>query len=173
MSAKQGGKTSGFFTNNIKKNVNSETANIKSNGFSGGGNGNSYVGVVKGVAKPVNVDDKTLPAVELDDNCLLSRDLSNSLLCRVKEFASLANLQRTLSNEGFMDVKIQYMGEFWVMLEFASQKKLKMFQTNVSIRSWFSDSKAAYTEFQLSKRIAWIEKSYPLRRNDWPLIVET
>nr|GEY14352.1 nucleotide-binding alpha-beta plait domain-containing protein [Tanacetum cinerariifolium] len=107
-----GGKTSGFFTNNIKKNVNSETANIKANGFSGRGNGNSYVGVVKGVAKPANVDDKTLPAVELDDDCLQSRDLSNSLLCRVKEFASLANLQRTLSNEGLWTLKFNTWASF-------------------------------------------------------------
>ncbi|GKF32362.1 nucleotide-binding alpha-beta plait domain-containing protein, partial [Tanacetum coccineum] len=32
-----------------------------------------------------------------------------------------------------------------------------MFQANVGIRSWFSDTKAASLEFQLVKRIAWVE----------------
>nr|GEV45238.1 nucleotide-binding alpha-beta plait domain-containing protein [Tanacetum cinerariifolium] len=132
-----GGKMSGDSSNNVKE--------------------NSYVGIVKGEVKSGNVVEKTLPAVTLDDDCLITRDLSNSLLYRVKEFASLANLKITLSNEGFADIKIQYMGEFWVMLEFASQKKMKMFQSNVSIGSWFSDTKAASLEFQLVKRIAWVE----------------
>ncbi|GJX42295.1 RNA-directed DNA polymerase, eukaryota, reverse transcriptase zinc-binding domain protein [Tanacetum coccineum] len=34
---------------------------------------------------------------------------------------------------------------------------MKMFQANVGIRSWFSDTKAASLEFQLVKRIAWVE----------------
>ncbi|GKG45883.1 hypothetical protein Tco_0498329, partial [Tanacetum coccineum] len=34
---------------------------------------------------------------------------------------------------------------------------MKMFQANVSIGSWFSDIKAASLEFQLVKRIAWVE----------------
>ncbi|GJX61366.1 hypothetical protein Tco_0294266 [Tanacetum coccineum] len=56
----------------------------------------------------------------LDDECLVSKDISNSLFGRVKEFASLVNLKMTLTNEGFADVTIQYMGEFWVMIKFVS-----------------------------------------------------
>ncbi|GKC80778.1 hypothetical protein Tco_1131552, partial [Tanacetum coccineum] len=152
-----GGKMSGGSGNNIKETFTNEKANVKPNGFSGWRGENSYVGIVKGEVKSKNVVEKTLPAVTLDDDCLITRNLSNSLLSRVKAFASLANLKITLSNEGFADVKIQYMGEFWVMLEFASQKKMKMFQANVSIGSWFSDTKAASLEFQLVKRIAWVE----------------
>ncbi|GKA40994.1 RNA-directed DNA polymerase, eukaryota, partial [Tanacetum coccineum] len=113
--------------------------------------------VVKGATKNGDVDEKLQSAMVLDDECLISRDLSNFLIGRVKEFATLANLKMTMSNEGFMDVKIQYMGEFWVMLEFASEEKMKMFQANVSIGSWFSDIRAASLEFQLTKRIAWVE----------------
>ncbi|GJZ00331.1 nucleotide-binding alpha-beta plait domain-containing protein [Tanacetum coccineum] len=93
----------------------------------------------------------------LDDDCLISRDLSHFLMGRVKEFASLAHLKMTISNEGFTDVKIQYLGEFWVMLEFTSKETMKMFQDNVSIGSWFSVIKAASLDFQLMKRIAWVE----------------
>ncbi|GKE46881.1 nucleotide-binding alpha-beta plait domain-containing protein [Tanacetum coccineum] len=63
----------------------------------------------------------------------------------------------TISNEGFTDVKIQYLGEFWVMLEFTSKETMKMFQDNVSIGSWFSVIRAASLDFQLMKRIAWVE----------------
>nr|GEZ77063.1 nucleotide-binding alpha-beta plait domain-containing protein [Tanacetum cinerariifolium] len=80
-----------------------------------------------------------------------------SLMGRVKEFASLANLKMKLNNEGFMDVKIQYMGEFWVMLEFVSKETMKKFQDNVSTGSWFSVIKAASMEFQPVKQIAWVE----------------
>nr|GEZ94507.1 nucleotide-binding alpha-beta plait domain-containing protein [Tanacetum cinerariifolium] len=47
-------------------------------------------------------------------------DLSKALLGRVKEFASLPNLKIVLKNEGFAEIKIHYMGEFWVVLEFPS-----------------------------------------------------
>ncbi|GJR94349.1 RNA-directed DNA polymerase, eukaryota [Tanacetum coccineum] len=40
------------------------------------------------------------PAIALDDDCLLTKDLRNSLLGRVKEFASLSNLRTSLINEG-------------------------------------------------------------------------
>nr|GEY08680.1 nucleotide-binding alpha-beta plait domain-containing protein [Tanacetum cinerariifolium] len=97
------------------------------------------------------------PVVVLDDDCLLPRNLSRSLLGRVKEFVSLANLKMTLSNEGFMDIKIHYMGEFWVLLEFSSEESKEKFRDNVSIGSWFSHINDASMEFQTEKRIAWVE----------------
>ncbi|GJS97641.1 RNA-directed DNA polymerase, eukaryota [Tanacetum coccineum] len=47
------------------------------------------------------------PAKCLDDECLNSNDLSNSLLGRVKEFASLSNLKTVLTNEGFVDISLK------------------------------------------------------------------
>nr|GFC54496.1 hydroxycinnamoyl-CoA quinate/shikimate transferase [Tanacetum cinerariifolium] len=47
-------------------------------------------------------------AMILDDECLVSSEFSNSLFGRVKEFASLAN-------EGFADISIQYLGEYWIL----------------------------------------------------------
>nr|GFB59468.1 nucleotide-binding alpha-beta plait domain-containing protein [Tanacetum cinerariifolium] len=46
---------------------------------------------------------ETQPAMVLNDECLISRDLSKSLMGRVKEFASLANLKMTLNNEDEFD----------------------------------------------------------------------
>ncbi|GKE08068.1 nucleotide-binding alpha-beta plait domain-containing protein, partial [Tanacetum coccineum] len=88
------------------------------------GGGNSYMGALKGV-KQVEVEDlKSGPALLLGDECVVSKDLSNALLGRVKEFASLANLKLALGNEGFVDITIKYMGELWVMLEFNSEETI-------------------------------------------------
>ncbi|GKB31504.1 hypothetical protein Tco_0870905 [Tanacetum coccineum] len=64
------------------------------------------------------------------DDVLTSRDLSKTLLGRVKEFASLSNLKVVLKNEGFDEIKLQYMGELWVLLEFPSSKIKELFQEN-------------------------------------------
>ena len=119
--------------------------------------GKSYLQVLKG-ERPTG-DKKVVqsPAVVLDDICLMTRDLSNAILGRVKEFASLANLQKALCNEGFVDIKIQYMGEFWVMMELANKEMMKKFRENVSVGSWFSIVKDATLDFQTEKRIAWVE----------------
>nr|GEV78374.1 RNA-directed DNA polymerase, eukaryota [Tanacetum cinerariifolium] len=75
----------------------------------------------------------------------------------VKESASLANLKMTLNNEGFIDIKIQHMGEMWVMLEFVTEKSMKLFRDNVSVGSWFSQINQASMDFVTEGRIAWVE----------------
>nr|GEW82868.1 nucleotide-binding alpha-beta plait domain-containing protein [Tanacetum cinerariifolium] len=51
--------------------------------------GKSYVHVVKGNNISGTMKCDSIPAIVLDDECLYSKDLSKSLLGRVKEFASL------------------------------------------------------------------------------------
>nr|GEU91804.1 RNA-directed DNA polymerase, eukaryota [Tanacetum cinerariifolium] len=80
--------------------------------------------------------------VVLDDVCLMTMDLSNAILGRVNEFTSLANLKMALCNEGFVDIKIQYMGEFWVIMEFANKEMIKKFRDNIRAKEtpgWVSD----------------------------------
>nr|GEV06651.1 RNA-directed DNA polymerase, eukaryota [Tanacetum cinerariifolium] len=81
-------------------------------------------------AKNGDEDVVKSPTVVLDDVCLMTRDLSNAILGRVNEFASLANLKMALCNEGFVDIKIQYLGEFWVMMVFANKEMIKKFRDN-------------------------------------------
>ncbi|GKD16129.1 hypothetical protein Tco_1205287, partial [Tanacetum coccineum] len=57
------------------------------------GVGNSYVQVVKGNNTSVVAESDHTPTLVLDDECLNTSDLSNSLMGRVKEFASLSNLK--------------------------------------------------------------------------------
>ncbi|GJT61459.1 RNA-directed DNA polymerase, eukaryota, reverse transcriptase zinc-binding domain protein [Tanacetum coccineum] len=63
-------------------------------GFNGGGN--SYVHMVKGQNKSGIRESEVPPALVLNDECLLSNDLSKSLLGRVKQFVSLANLRKAV-----------------------------------------------------------------------------
>ncbi|GJV27825.1 nucleotide-binding alpha-beta plait domain-containing protein [Tanacetum coccineum] len=54
--------------------------------------GKSYMGVLKGDINPVVEEPKSEPVLVLGDDCMATKDVSNALFGRVKEFASLANL---------------------------------------------------------------------------------
>ncbi|GJW09970.1 RNA-directed DNA polymerase, eukaryota [Tanacetum coccineum] len=146
---------------NVKSNkpgdIKSNSIHVAKKDIGANGVGNSYVHVVKGQMKSEIREGDLSPALVLSDECLQSKDLSKSLFGRVKQFASLANLRTVVSNEGFVDIKIQYMGELWVLLEFGSKDSIKLFQDNVSIGSWFSQPKQANMEFNTEGRIAWVE----------------
>ncbi|PWA45074.1 hypothetical protein CTI12_AA520810 [Artemisia annua] len=117
----------------------------------------SFVNVVKSNDKAGSGENFDVPGIVLDDECLNTKDLSNTLLGRVKEFASLSNLKTVLTNEGFMDIRIRYMGELWVMMEFDSFMSKDLFRDNVGVNSWFSEIKQADIEFIPNGRIVWVE----------------
>nr|GFB36713.1 nucleotide-binding alpha-beta plait domain-containing protein [Tanacetum cinerariifolium] len=96
-------------------------------------------------------------AIVLEDDCLNARDLYLSLMGRVKELASLANLKKALCNEGFDGVKISYLGELWILLEFETAKAKDSFRGSVGAGSWFSVLKQAYAEFVPEGRLVWVE----------------
>nr|GEW87702.1 nucleotide-binding alpha-beta plait domain-containing protein [Tanacetum cinerariifolium] len=123
----------------------------------GADSGKSFVNVVKSIYKSGTVDCEANPAIVLDDDCLNSKDLTNSLLGRVKEFASLSNLKMVLTNEGFVDISVRYMGKLWVLLEFASTKSKELFRDNVGVGSSFSEWKQACFDFNPDGRVVWVE----------------
>nr|GEZ88883.1 nucleotide-binding alpha-beta plait domain-containing protein [Tanacetum cinerariifolium] len=73
--------------------------------------GNSFVNVVKGSG--MSLETGSTPTIVLDDECLNTKDLSCSLMGRVKEFTSLSNLKKVLCNEGFDVLKISYL-VYWM-----------------------------------------------------------
>ncbi|PWA70432.1 ATPase, AAA-type, core [Artemisia annua] len=119
------------------------------------GIGNSFVNVVKGSG--IHLETESTPSIALDDECLNTKDLSCSLMGRVKEFASLANLKKVLCNEGFDVLKISYLGELWVLLEFESTKVKDLFKDNSGVNSWFSVLNQASEDFAPEGRIAWVD----------------
>nr|GEY85284.1 hypothetical protein [Tanacetum cinerariifolium] len=121
-----------------------ESMNAKNNSFSndhvlpkGTGiyeGGNSYAKVLKGDRLTGDEDVVKSPIVVLDDVCLMTRDLSNAILGRVNEFASLANLKMALCNEGFVDIKIQYMD---ATLDFQTKKRIAWVETEgIPFKLW-------------------------------------
>nr|GEX03442.1 RNA-directed DNA polymerase, eukaryota, reverse transcriptase zinc-binding domain protein [Tanacetum cinerariifolium] len=124
----------------------------------------SFVHVVKSNNMSGSMESDSILAIVVDDECLYSKDLSKSLLGRVKEFATLSNLKTTLTNEGFIDIIIRYMGELWVLLEFASTKSKELFRDNVGVGSQFSVFRQASTDFNPKGRIVWVEvEGIPLK----------
>nr|GEV74440.1 nucleotide-binding alpha-beta plait domain-containing protein [Tanacetum cinerariifolium] len=135
----------------VEKNATDATPKNVANNVSG----KSFVSVVQANRmKPFN---ETPPALVLEDDCLNTKDLTLSLMGRVKEMASLANLKKALCNEGFDVIKISYLGELWVLLEFETVKTKESFRDNVGVGSWFSIIKQAYAEFVSEGRLVWVE----------------
>ncbi|GJX69321.1 nucleotide-binding alpha-beta plait domain-containing protein [Tanacetum coccineum] len=99
----------------------------------------------------------TPPTIVLEDDCLNAKDLTLSLMGRVKQMASLVNLKKALCNEGFDVVKISYLGELWVLLKFDTAKAKDSFRGNVGVGSWFLVIKQAYAEFLPEGRLVWVE----------------
>ncbi|GKB39964.1 hypothetical protein Tco_0884906 [Tanacetum coccineum] len=96
------------------------------------GNGKSFVSVVKKINK--ESETEFVPSIVLDDECLNKKDLSMSLMGRVKEMASLANLKR-----------------FYVT------RAKELFRKNAGAGSWFSVLHLANDECVPDGRLAWVE----------------
>nr|GFD38889.1 nucleotide-binding alpha-beta plait domain-containing protein [Tanacetum cinerariifolium] len=60
-----------------------------------------------------------------------------------------------LCNEGFDVLKISYLGELWVLIEFESAKVKDLFKENGGANSWFSVLNQASEDFTLGGRIVY------------------
>nr|GFB14261.1 RNA-directed DNA polymerase, eukaryota [Tanacetum cinerariifolium] len=78
-------------------------------------------------------------------------------MSKVKDFGSLANLKVMLGNEGFNNIKLSYMGGYWVMVSFPSVETMKNFQSNVGVESWFSQIQTVSHDFVIDGRVTWVE----------------
>nr|GEX84240.1 nucleotide-binding alpha-beta plait domain-containing protein [Tanacetum cinerariifolium] len=101
--------------NNIRENEGGKhktysNAPSKDNGFMA--KSNSFAQVVKGGSMSGNMECDSIPAMVLDDEYLFAKDVTNSLMGRIKDFFSLSNLKIALTNEGFNDINIRYKAEY-------------------------------------------------------------
>nr|GEY18963.1 retrovirus-related Pol polyprotein LINE-1 [Tanacetum cinerariifolium] len=121
--------------------------------------GKSFMSVVKD--NKLAKETESSPAIVLEDDCLNARDLYLSLMGRVKELASLANLKKALCNEGFDGVKISYLGELWILLEFETTKANDSFRGSVGAGSWFLVCENIYESFKIVFRgkVYWVRAS--------------
>nr|GEY91503.1 retrotransposon protein, putative, Ty1-copia subclass [Tanacetum cinerariifolium] len=104
----------------VKVNNTSCNSFVPSKGPRANKDGNSYAKVVSGIGDNIGDFVENSPALVLDDECLMASEFSNSLFGKVNEFASFANIKLTLENEGFADICIKYLGEFWILLKFSN-----------------------------------------------------
>ncbi|GJS53432.1 RNA-directed DNA polymerase, eukaryota [Tanacetum coccineum] len=104
------------------------------------------------------------PAMVLGDECVVNRELDNCVMGEVKDFASINNLYVLLSNEGFQELKLVYLGGLWVMIELSSSKAKSGFMKHVGIASWFRQLCNAQADFVSRERIVWVDiEGVPLR----------
>nr|GEW27811.1 RNA-directed DNA polymerase, eukaryota, reverse transcriptase zinc-binding domain protein [Tanacetum cinerariifolium] len=76
---------------------------------------------------------------------------------KVMEFASLTNLKVVLGKEGYANIKLKYMGGFWVMIVFQDDETKKGYQFNLAVSSWFSQIIQAHNDLVIDKRVIWVE----------------
>ncbi|GJW80786.1 hypothetical protein Tco_0144761 [Tanacetum coccineum] len=91
------------------------------------GHGGSYVNVL---TSPILLK----PTLVLDDSCLV-----------------------LLSNEGFHNAHIVYLGGLWVMIELKSSKTKMKFMQHVGVALWFRRLCNAQSDFAAKERIVWVD----------------
>ncbi|GKE66085.1 hypothetical protein Tco_1520246, partial [Tanacetum coccineum] len=93
-------------------------------------------------------------------------DLENCVIGEVLQFSSINNLRVLLSNEGFHNTHIVYLGGLWVMIELVSSKTKMKFMQHVGVASWFRRLCNAQSDFTVKERIVWVDiEGVPL--NAW------
>ncbi|GJY48884.1 RNA-directed DNA polymerase, eukaryota, reverse transcriptase zinc-binding domain protein [Tanacetum coccineum] len=148
-----------FSYNKGDKNVSKEFHKaMEENGYS-----KSYVHAVKIGPHSINKKED-LPAIVLDETCFNQTVYSTALMGKVKDFTSLTNLKVALANERFDNIKLKYMGGFWVMIEFNTKVAKERFRSNVGIASWFAQLLQASNSFFFDERVTWVDiEGIPLK----------
>ncbi|GJX35317.1 RNA-directed DNA polymerase, eukaryota [Tanacetum coccineum] len=103
------------------------------------------------------IDELLIWSFEILDNCVMGE---------VRQVTSINNMQVLLSNEGFHNTHIVYLGGLWVMIELNSPKAKANLLQHVGVASWFSHIGKAQLDFAAKERIVWVDiEGVPL--NAW------
>nr|GEV43275.1 RNA-directed DNA polymerase, eukaryota [Tanacetum cinerariifolium] len=125
----------------------------KSNGRVG-----SYANIINGVSPGIyGPSISSSPVMVLDDTCLVERDLSKHVMGKVKDFMSIPNRYTILKDEGFLDVKLSYLGGSWVLLEFDKVATNENLMNHTGVNSWFHILQNANNDFTSEERIVWVD----------------
>ncbi|GJU25336.1 hypothetical protein Tco_1163957 [Tanacetum coccineum] len=124
----------------------------------------SFVSVLKTSKESSNLVEESSPAIVLDDQCIMERDTSCSLMGKIKYINAIPNLYIILTNEGFKKVNITYLGGLWVLFNLDSITSKEKLYKHISIGSWFNTLLPASDSFVSEERIAWISiEGLPLK----------
>ncbi|GJT65053.1 RNA-directed DNA polymerase, eukaryota [Tanacetum coccineum] len=124
------------------------------------GNMNSYAAVAKGN----DTQESDMEPLMVLEKGLLNYEGDPVLVGCVKEFKSLPNLYNVCCTEGFPSVRINYLGGFWVLMEFDSIQPCEKFHTHNEIKSWFSGIEKWSPQFEVKDRVVWVDvEGVPLK----------
>nr|GEV28936.1 RNA-directed DNA polymerase, eukaryota [Tanacetum cinerariifolium] len=91
---------------------------------------NSFASVLK-FNSQVSSPSETTPAIVMDDSCIDNKDLSCTLMGKIKDINALSNIYVILADEGFDNVNVTYLGGFWILIYACSvSSKEKMIKHN-------------------------------------------
>ncbi|GKF73508.1 RNA-directed DNA polymerase, eukaryota, partial [Tanacetum coccineum] len=86
----------------------------------------------------------------------MENDFSCSLMGKIKDINALSNLYVILANEGFENVKLTYLGGFWVLIDSESLISKEKIRNHVGVASWFHELLPTNNSFASDERIVWI-----------------
>ncbi|GKC09006.1 RNA-directed DNA polymerase, eukaryota, partial [Tanacetum coccineum] len=116
----------------------------------------SFASVLKtGSQNPKMAYDPSL-AIVLDDSCFLDKDMSCSLMGKIKDINALSNLYALLANEGFDKVNLTYLGGFWVLIDTGSTTSKEKMCKHMGVASWFHELLPANDSFVSEDRLVWV-----------------
>nr|GEV13837.1 RNA-directed DNA polymerase, eukaryota, reverse transcriptase zinc-binding domain protein [Tanacetum cinerariifolium] len=92
-----------------------------------------------------------------DDDLILVEDSSTVVLIKVKEIETISNMYYVCQAEGFVDVKIHYVGGLWVWLQFSLVNSCEAFKSNESLNKLWTFIKVPSHSFVVDERVIWIE----------------
>ncbi|PWA43051.1 hypothetical protein CTI12_AA538570 [Artemisia annua] len=119
--------------------------------------GSSYANVVKGSKVDKQKDDQQSKIV-LEAGEYHSVELSHRIaLGEVNNATVIPHLIRMCFDEGFDDLKINYIGGMWVWIEFMSSTTCTSFKKNEGVRAHFKHIIEPSNDFVIKERAIWIE----------------
>ena len=120
----------------------------------------SFVSVVQGSTKsstktsqPVKPRTVTL----IDQDLIRIDDATTVLLVKLKDIESMSNMHLICKDEGFVDLKIHHIGGLWIWIQFPTPEACVAFQSNVSLKRYYSSYTYASPSFKIDERLIWIE----------------
>ncbi|GJV89200.1 RNA-directed DNA polymerase, eukaryota [Tanacetum coccineum] len=115
----------------------------------------SFASVLKSNHLNSSASKDSTPAIVLDDSCIQENDLSCAALGKIKDINALPNLYAILHNEGFADVKLSYLGGYWVLINSCSLTSKEKLIKHTGVLSWFSELGHANNLFVSDVRLVW------------------
>ncbi|GKE17155.1 retrotransposon protein, putative, ty1-copia subclass, partial [Tanacetum coccineum] len=103
---------------------------------------------------------ENIKSIQLTEDDLINvEDMSSVVMVKVKEIDTISNMYRVCQNEGFIDVKIHYVGGLWGWIQFLSVKSCDAFKSNESLKKLWTSIKDPSPSFVVDERMIWIEIS--------------